>query len=55
MIADLMQLGQDVNNAIYTLMKLKSRIDTAVAKHTELKIDRRIVDIKELDRRAEDG
>lgn len=40
-VTDLVQLGQDINNSIHFLNKLKNRIDIAVVEHTGLKIERR--------------
>ena len=43
-IVDLLKMGQDINNAMSFLQKLKCNVDKAVAEHTELKIERRIIE-----------
>lgn len=43
-ITDLLQLGQDCNNILFTVHKLKTRIDKAVAEHSEMKIEKRIIE-----------
>lgn len=41
-VIDLIKLGQDIKNAIYFLRVLETRVDEAVARHTGLKIERRM-------------